>query len=242
MEKLTTTLLTGAAMTALAVAPAMAGQHSFKPVGHYRGIAVKTAQGIKILDSLHQKTNVAGMHQPGKTNFYTTYTFTTHDGFCYHTVATCSGNRTWDYSGAFSTWYKQPKDLAGAVVWESEQCVSVTSRFISCTLHDAAGLKAKASVKPAHGKLKAYSTAEHNSTTFTFSTGFREKFNTNLTFYGPAYSLKSKTAASDSGQFDVSDKLDYVYYTTTTGKKHKRKKHTEQFNGTIHTNLSLSFE
>ena len=211
--------------------PAMAGQLM------QHGLAIKTANGVRFLNgSLHQKTNVSGVHQPAKTNYYTTYTFTTHDGFCYHTVATCSGSRTWNYPNEpRSTWYKVGHDLAGAVAWEEETCVyNSTNGTDVCRLFDPPG---KHKGKAAHGKVTAYSTVEHTTFRYTYTT-----FYETLTFYGPDYSLKSKTATSDSGQFNVTDKLDYVYYTTTSGKKHKRKKHTEQFNGTIHTNFALSFD
>jgi hypothetical protein len=244
MDKLSTTLLTGAAMSALTVAPAMAGihvpGHDHLPLGQSHGMAVKTAKGVQFLNNLHSKTNV--LHTPGgvKTNFYTTYTFTTGFGFCYHTVATCSGSRTWNYNGAFSTWHKVPMDLAGSVAWESSTCVAITSRFYSCNIRNAAGSKAKGHATG--GKLKSYSTAIHGSYTYTFTTGFRERIVTNITFHGPKYTLKNTTQSSESGAYAVTDKLSFVYYTTTTGAKHKRKKHTETFNGTINMNLAMHFD
>lgn len=275
MEKLTTTLLTGAALSTLAVAPAMAGhaitglRHDVLPRGHSLGIAVKTANGIKVFDVLHQKTNVKGLHGPKtiKTNFYTTYTFTTGKGFCYHTRATCTGSRTWNYSGAEASWYHTPMNLASSVAWESETCpgFSTTTKsgyleFVeTCTIANAAGSKAKASVKPAHGKLKAYTSAVNTNRVTTFAvhtfycttyncytgTGIsyyvKETLNENIVFDGPQYTLKSKTASSDGGQFDVSDKETFTYTTTTSGTKHKKVKHQLAFNGRINTNLALSF-
>jgi len=239
MEKLTTTLLTGAAASALAVVPALAGQHGFLPLGHSHGMAVKTAKGIQFLNNLHHKTNV--VHTPGgvKTNFYTTYTFTTGFGFCYN-GSSCFGSKTWNYNGAFSTWRKVPMDLAGAVAWESSSCVEITSRFYSCSIRDAAGLKAKGTATG--GKLKSYTANVHTGFTYTSTSGFRERINTNITWYGPQYTLKNTSQSSESGHYAVTDKISYTYYTTTTGAKHKRKKHTESFNGTINMNLALHFD
>lgn len=269
MEKLTTTLLTGAAMSALAVAPAMAGhQHQgptrVLPLGHSFGIAVKTQTGIKVLSGLHQKTNLT----PGKTNFYTTYTFTTGGGFCYHAMTTnhCS-RKTWNYAAAEATWYKHAMDLAGAVAWETSGCTftSTTTRGghpqynIQCHINNAPGFKGKASKRPAHGQLKQYTVASTVAYTITFTahtfqcttytcrtgTGVSyyevEHVTPNLHFDGPAYTLKSKTATSDSGQNLVSDKLTFTYTTTTTGVKHKHHKHTDVFNGRIYTNLAMTF-
>lgn len=275
MERLTTTLLTGAAVSAMAVAPAIAGhaitglRHDVLPRGHSLGLAVKTANGIKVFDVLHQKTNVHGLNSPKtiKTNYYTTYTFTTHSGFCYHTVASCYGSRTWHYSGAEATWIKTPMNLANAVAWESETCphFSTTTKsgyteyVETCTVANAAHSKGKASVKPAHGKLKAWTVAENTAfhTTFAVHTYYcttyncysgtaisyyvKETINYNIVFDGPQYTLKSKTATSDAGQFDVSDKVTYTYTTTTTGTKHKKVKHELIFNGRVNTNLALSF-
>ena len=239
MDKLTTTLLTGAAASALAVVPALAGQHQHLPLGHSHGIAFKTAKGIQFLNNLHSKTNV--LHTPGgtKTNYYTTYTFTTGFGFCWHTSSSCYGSRTWNYNGAFSTWLNVPMNLAGSVAWEQSSCVEITSSFYSCSIRNADGSKAKGHATG--GKLKSYSTAIHNSYTYTFSTGFRERIVTNITFHGPKFTLKNPTQTSESGLYKVTDKLTYTYTTTTTGTKHKHKKHILTFNGTINMNLAMNF-
>lgn len=274
MERLTTTLLTGAAMSALAVAPAMAGhighpitgpRHDVLPHGKSLGLAVKTAHGIKVFDILHQKTLV-GLHGPKtvKTNYYTTYTFTTANGFCYHTVATCYGSRTWRYAGAEGSWYKQGMDLANAVAWDYESCPGFSTTTKSgyleyvetCTVANAPGSKAKASIKPAHGKLSAWTSndiatdvttfAEHTfyCTTYNCYSGtaisyyIKETFRYDIVWHGPEYTLKSRTATSDSGQWDVSDKVQYTYTTTSTGTRHKQTHHKEAFNGTVYTNLA----
>lgn len=230
-------------MGAFAVAPATAGihvpGHNHLPLGHSRGIAAKTPKGVLFLNNLHQKTAVVHTAGAAKTNFYTTYTFTTGFGFCFK-GSSCFGSKTWNYNGAFSTWHNVPMDLAGAVAWESSACVEITSRFYSCSVHNAAGFKAKGHATG--GKLKSYTSNLHQSFTDTFSTGFRERIVTNLTWYGPKYTLKNTTQSSESGLYQVKDKITYTYTTTTTGTKHKHKKHIESFNGTINMNLAMHFD
>ena len=90
MDKLTTTLLTGAAMGALSVAPAMA------TTSHHPMLAVKTSHGaISVRGNFHSKTDV---HTPGVTRY--TYTFPT----------------TFKFTGNESTMYKNTVDLQG-IVW-----------------------------------------------------------------------------------------------------------------------------
>ncbi|MBV9571867.1 MAG: hypothetical protein JO056_11560 [Alphaproteobacteria bacterium] len=94
MDKLTTTLLTGAALTAFAAAPAAAGGWHLPK--HMPKMAVMTAKGaIVIGDKKHQKTLVAnGSHHPS------TFTFT----FTYYST---------NFTFAASTAYKTPKQLGG---------------------------------------------------------------------------------------------------------------------------------
>jgi len=88
MDKLTTTLLTGAAMSALSVVPALAGAHPM--------MAVKTAHGaISMKGNTHYKT---GIHNPGRTVFTVTF-----------------GNFT--YTGARSTLYHKTVDVGPPFVW-----------------------------------------------------------------------------------------------------------------------------
>ena len=238
MEKLTTTLLTGAAMSALAVAPATAGGHHFV----VNRLVAKTAKGVIVLNNIPFKKTML----PGKVKYTYTCTWTTHLG-CYsasfysrYKTYYGLGANVFDSSGARSTWLKQVHDLPLADTWESGACTyHSASNKETCYFRDSPNSKWKATPKASHGRVKAYSQTTHRSYHYTYSTGFVINEYTTLTWRGPAYELRSSTASSDSFTWNNSTHTTYTY--TCTNSKGKKKMCKEEFIDTAKVNNSLSF-
>jgi hypothetical protein len=156
------TLLAGAALCALATAPALASAPSFHLAG-------TTARAITMHNgSMHSKTDV---RDPGYTNFTETVTF----------------------AGTISEtgFYKNPV-LVWAEVWLYSSCGTAVPNE-----------KGKVAKKAAHGKVAA-GTSTGTATGCTNGTVY--------TFIGPVYTLKSKTATSDSFTFDLDAKAPGIKY------------------------------
>jgi hypothetical protein len=257
MDKLTTTLLTGAAMSALAVAPAMANQHKAPPQfanmkpHHTQGIGIAhiNAQGKVERVSLkgHQKT----VHpKGGGVTFYTTYTATTCGGL--------SGGcgTVYNAGGNFSTWFKQTHTIeSGAWAW-----VSYTDNFAS-HYNSASGVfyvtetddtKNAKAMKVVISKDKAAKVAGilgqtrtfHYNTSYMYSTtyGYKEHViiheNSTVAFGEATYALKNKHATGDS--FTLTDTNDHTKTTTTAGRHHTKNQY--HYNGSIIVNHALTFE
>jgi len=261
MDKLTTTLLTGAAISALAAVPAIANQHQLPPnfvnmkPHHTQGIGIAhlNAQGRVERVSLkgHQKT----VHpKGGGVTFYTTYTATTCGGLnggC-GTVYNAGGN--------FSTWYKQTHTIeSGAWAWVSytdnfaSHYNSASGReYITETLDtkNAKAMQVKVSkdknakVAGILGQTRTFHYNTSYNYTYTYSTGYqvKEHFiiheNSTVGFGEATYALKNKHATGDS--FTVMDTNDHTRTTTTTGRHHQKNQY--HYNGTIYVNHALTFE
>ncbi|HEY3638104.1 MAG TPA: hypothetical protein VGK90_08110 [Rhizomicrobium sp.] len=209
MDSLTKTLLTGAAVSAFAVAPAVAGQ------AHGPRLAMLTNHGVVALKgTVHSKTVVK---TPGTTKITSVFTYTTRGGF-----GSQGGGKTWQDAGNETALYKQTAALTGAVIF-----YTVTAGG-HCA--DAPDQKAKITGKPTNGKGSVYSTKVFASIPGT-CTG-------TLTYYGPAYELKSKTATSDNEGF--TDTAKDTVTTTTTGTKHKHNKFkfTDEINIFAHITIN----
>jgi hypothetical protein len=196
MDKLTTALLTGAAMTALSVAPAMAGsthqhQHALIPVGQHPGLAM-IVKGVA-----HYKTPTS---KPGEVDY--TFTYST----------------TFNFSGARSTMLEQVKDLGPGVLWYS---YSSACGSTACTYHFFDSPKQKWKAKDPNAKIKAFSSFLVTQFHFTTTYGFKYNYYTTFTYRGPAYELENASISSDNFVWH-----DNVKFTTsyTTSVKHKLKK------------------
>jgi len=235
MDKLTATLLTGAAMGALSVVPAMAGSThgpvlGLKAPGHAPtnsksfGLLIKSAHGMVVLPGgLHGKsTNV----NP-KTN-KVTYTDTLAD---------------YSYTEPRATWYHVSQDIKNGEVWysETETYSTVGSVFqYHIKVFDTPGQVAKGS-KDANAKITI-----HNNTTlkqhFTYTykttsgrTYEKVYYSTNLTYYGPNYKLENNTISSDN--FQVNDLNKYTTtFTNSCGK------HVTKYKGTARLNFAMHFD
>ena len=208
MDSLTKTLLTSAALSALSVAPAMAATQSHHPM-----LSLLTKNGaITLKGDSHFKS---ALHVGGAIKSTINYTATTCGGF-----GTYGCGKTWHATGNESTLYKKTVDLATAVIFYE---VSAGGHCV-----DYQPQAQKITAKPTNGKASLYSVKQH--VTLSSCTG-------TLTYYGPAYELKSKTATSDSEA--IKDYLTDTYTTTTTGKKHKKKKHELIENINIYADVNI---
>lgn len=212
MDTLTKGLLAGTAVSALAVVPALAGQL------HHPMLAMLTKNGaISLNGNSHFKSVV---HTGGVSKTTINYTYTTCAGF-----GSGGCGKTWHDTGNESTLYHKTVDLTGAVIF-----YTITAGG-HCA--DYPGQKQKITAKPTHGKGTVYSSKAHE--TLSSCTG-------TLTFYGPAYELKSKTSTTDSEAFKdyLTDK--YTTSTTTTGTKHKKHKHKHELieNINIYADLTIN--
>jgi len=260
MDKLTTTLLTGAAMSALAVVPAMAHQARHLPPQfanmkpHHTkiaGIAHLNAQGKVELVTLkgHQKT----VHpKGGGVTFYTTYTATTCGGLNYYGCGT-----VYNLSEAYATWYKQNHTItSGAWAW-----VSGASNFtfhssggvfyITETIseHNAANMQVLVSKdKNAHvAGILGQTRSDHFNTSYSYHftttygyvyrTHVIEHINTTVAFGEATYGLKKKNASADS--FTLTDTNNHTVTTTTSGRHHQKNQY--HYNQSILVNHALTF-
>jgi len=208
MDKLTTTLLTGAALGALSFVPAVAGQ------SHHPMLALLTKDGAVTVKGLsHFKTS---MYNAGTKKYTTIYTYTTKGGF-----GSLGGGKTWHDTGSEAELYKQTVDLTGAVIF-----YTITAGG-HCA--DAPNQSAKITGKPSNGKGSVYSVK--SKVNLGVCTG-------TLTFYGPAYELKSKTATQDNESF--TDTAKDTVTTTTTGTKHKHNKYKFTDEIDIYADLTIT--
>src|SRR5215469_2708826 len=180
MDKLTTTLLTGAALGALSVAPAMA-------TTHHPMLAVRTAHGaMTVRGIVHSKTSI---HTPGVVKY--TFTFPT----------------TFKFTGNESTMYKNPIDLQG-IAWytvsSGGHCVDIPGQKAHAILDPNAKIKmhtskAHITVSACTGTLTFYGPAyrlnNKNASSDTFKWLDKVRYTTTST--GGAVTKHTNTAVAN---------------------------------------------
>jgi len=269
MDRLATTLLSGAAMGALSVAPAIANPHTIPvmpgqlALGSHSsqgfGIAHRVAKGhaidmISLKGIGHHKT----IHPKGGggVTFYDTYTATTCGGL--------SGGCGTVYTYAEGTsWYKQTHTLTrGAWAW-----VSYKSHY-NFTYNSAEGrYNYTDTFSEFNAKAEKLKTSKDKNAVAAGKFGQTEtdKFNTSYSYYiygtydCSQYGYCTKEHVIEHDNFDVnfgetsymlkkhvdSDSVTLANYnnhtvtTTTTGRKHHQNKYT--YYEVIYTNNGLTF-